>query len=68
MAGLTKRQTEILERIRKDGAVMRDEGGFNFISGETAHAKVVRNLIEKGELVDNDDSLFGPGQTLRAAP
>ena len=69
MAKLTKRQTEVLGRIKGDGAVMRCDSGFHFCSGETAHGRIIRNLIEKGELIDNEDSLFDgvPGQTLSAA-
>ena len=68
MGKLTKPQEAILERVRADGALMRQEDGFSFISGETAHARVVRNLIEKGEIVESKDSLFpdAPGQTLRS--
>lgn len=69
MAKLTARQAEILERIRADGALMRCESGFAFIDGSTAHGRVVRNLIEKGLVTDNNDRLFDEcdSQTLRAA-
>ena len=68
MEKLTKAQQRILDRVGIDGALMRCDDGFQFTSGETAHARVVRNLINKGALIDNDDSMFGtPSQTLRAA-
>ena len=68
MERLTKRQAEFLERIKSDGALVRDFDGFSFIDGTTAHARVVGGLLRKRAITDNGDTLFPdvPSQTLRA--
>ena len=56
---LTKPQKRVLTRVSDDGGLMRGRGGFWFLDGTTANARVVKNLIAKNALIANGDSMFG---------
>ncbi len=61
MQKVTKPQRNLICKLG-EGAIMKNGREYSFSDGSTAHATVVENLIEKGVLAPNNDSLL-PGMT-----
>jgi hypothetical protein len=67
---LTKPQQEVYDRAKTDAIILStDHEGdqWTFIDGTPVDARIISNLIEKGNIIPVGDGLFGTSQTWRAA-